>query len=442
MTGERTNVNQWLHIIVDYVHKELHEEGAYLLPLRLFMGIGWMRAMIEKLMEPGWYDGSALRAFLEAQLSAGHIQFPLYETLIQTVFLPNVYTLSWIIIIGQGLVGIGIFTGTFTNLALLGGLFMNFNFILIGRVAPSAFYVVIQIVLFISNNGSVLGVDNILDKYINSSFFVAQNDYKRKFLLIEKTSFLVLAVIGFAFAGYAFFHIQDFSPHSIEDSAMLLFILSNIGATTLLIAHFRLQPHDIDPPRISSPSDLIFVEGAVGNYVTWKVEDDNPDQYTIMSDGKVVQSGSWSANDEIAYNVDHLTAGTHRLVLTAIDWYGNSNTDAVIVSVLDAVKTDANRSLQLVQYFREMLQDQIENYEHSLNTVNSHKANLTQTMEALSQSERADVYQKYNSELTNLAERSSYLEHSIQHVKTILDDIDDYQFNQTHNGSDSQTISE
>lgn len=146
MTGERTNVNQWLHIIVDYVHKELHEEGAYLLPLRLFMGIGWMRAMIEKLMEPGWYDGSALRAFLEAQLSAGHIQFPLYETLIQTVFLPNVYTLSWIIIIGQGLVGIGIFTGTFTNLALLGGLFMNFNFILIGRVAPSAFYVVIQIV--------------------------------------------------------------------------------------------------------------------------------------------------------------------------------------------------------------------------------------------------------------------------------------------------------
>lgn len=161
-----------------------------------------------------------------------------------------------------------------------------------------------------------------------------------------------------------------------------------------------------------------------------------------MSDGKVVQSGSWSANDEIAYNVDHLTAGTHRLVLTAIDWYGNSNTDAVIVSVLDAVKTDANRSLQLVQYFREMLQDQIENYEHSLNTVNSHKANLTQTMEALSQSERADVYQKYNSELTNLAERSSYLEHSIQHVKTILDDIDDYQFNQTHNGSDSQTISE
>ena len=64
--------------------------------------------------------------------------------------------------IGQLLTGIAIGLGLFTNLALLGGLFMNLNFLLIGRVNPSAFYIVIQTVLFVGDAGMILGLDVLL----------------------------------------------------------------------------------------------------------------------------------------------------------------------------------------------------------------------------------------------------------------------------------------
>src|SRR4028119_729300 len=43
--------------------QELSKDGAYLLPLRLFIGMGWLRAGSEKIPDPGWEDGTELTAF-------------------------------------------------------------------------------------------------------------------------------------------------------------------------------------------------------------------------------------------------------------------------------------------------------------------------------------------------------------------------------------------
>ncbi len=51
--------------------RELSKDGAYLLPLRLFIGMGWLRASAEKIPDPGWYDGTALTAFLKDELAGG-----------------------------------------------------------------------------------------------------------------------------------------------------------------------------------------------------------------------------------------------------------------------------------------------------------------------------------------------------------------------------------
>lgn len=407
-----------------FIHKELHQEGAYLLPLRIFIGIGWLRAATEKLLEPDWYDGTALESFFEAQREEGLLRFPFYETLIDEVFIPNASVIGWIVIVGQILAGISILTGTFTNLGLIGGLFMNLNFILVGRTNPSAFYVVIQLVLFIGNTGAVLGVDTFLTKKIPYSFLVAQADHKRRFLTTERFSFLIMSIVFFAGAIFSFTYVQDFSPNSVDDPAMLLFILGNLGGMTLLIDFLRLQSPDKDPPEIDSPSDMAYPFGEVGKFIHWHVRDNNPDTYIIMENGKVLKSGNWLSGDEITYSLDHLSVGYHRIVLTVSDWFGNSNSDAIDVTILDPLKTESSRILNLLQYYRETLKDQLSTNESTLRVVQKQQNDLQESMANMAETTAKSIAEKYGIELGKISERKIYLQNTIDNIRDLLGSVD------------------
>lgn len=234
-----------------YLLVNLQSREALLLPMRFFIGLGWLRASVEKLVEPGWHDGSALTAFLNEQLATGTVHFPFYQTLITDLFQPNAQGLAWVIMIGQLLAGIAIVSGFFTNLALLGGLFMNLNFILIGQVNPSAFYVVMQGVLFVGNVGAIIGADAFLSQNVRTMFVTAQpppyqmHSAERRVFLIAAIAATVLAVVMIPF-------IRDFGPHSVDDPAMLLFILSLLSAMTCMI--LVLQQSVSVPQRQSIPA--------------------------------------------------------------------------------------------------------------------------------------------------------------------------------------------
>ncbi len=225
----------------NYVQRELQHEGAYLLPLRLFIGLGWMRASLEKMIEPEWHTGEALLRFFEGQIASGDIYFPFYQSLVTDFFAPNALPLSWIIIVGQFLAGAAISAGIFTNLALLGGLFMNLNFILVGRVNPSAFYIVIQTGLFIANTGAVLGADTIVSRYVPSMFIAAQPQFERADHSKDRWYFLALAIISWAISVMVIPYIRDYSPHSVDDPAMLMLILFALGGISLFIIFIRLS---------------------------------------------------------------------------------------------------------------------------------------------------------------------------------------------------------
>ena len=216
-------------------------ESAYLLPLRLFIGIGWLRAGLEKLTDSGWYNGEALAKFFREQLDVGLVVFPFYKWLIELVFEPNMVLLCWLVMLGEILVGLAILSGTFTNLALLAGIAMATNFILAGQVNPGAFYVVIQLVLFIANVGAILGVDYWLSKRITTTILVAQPKLQQIYHAIEKWFFLGLvgALTLAAIAVVPF--IRDYSFSSVSDPAMMLFVLAMIAAFSFFIAHVRLQ---------------------------------------------------------------------------------------------------------------------------------------------------------------------------------------------------------
>ncbi|OLS16956.1 MAG: hypothetical protein HeimC2_45340 [Candidatus Heimdallarchaeota archaeon LC_2] len=427
-SGLRLNTDR----LIRFVYKELHEEGAYLLPLRIFIGIGWLRAATEKLIETDWHDGTALIAFFEGKGEEGLLRFPFYEQIINDVFIPNASTISWIVIIAQLLIGFSIMTGTFTNLGLLGGLFLNLNFVLSGAVNPSAFYIVIQLVLFIGNNGAVLGIDSFISKYIPYSFLVAQKDYKRRFLKTEQLSFLFMGIAFFGGAAFSFQYIQDFSPNSVDDPAMLLFILGQLGGLVMFISFLRLQSPDKTPPEIEAPTDIAFVYGEIGKFIEWKVSDTNPDTYTIIVNGQVKKEGKWEAEDEIIYSLDNLSIGYHRIVLTVEDWYGNSNSDAVDVNVVDPLKSESSNVLYLLQYFRESLKEKLSNFESTLKTIEKQQLNLQDSMKNMDENTASAIAQKYGIEMEKLSERKLYVLNSITNINDLFSSIDHEQvkFNQ------------
>jgi len=223
--------------------RELSKDGAYLLPLRLFIGMGWLRASAEKIPDPGWYDGTALTAFLEEGLAGGHIAFPFYRTLITDVFLPNAGALGVIVMIGELLAGVAILVGMFTNAALLGGIFMNLNFILAGAPDPSAFYFLIQVALFVGGIGAIAGADTLLGRRVKNPLLVAQNRIPVRRFRTRERVFLGLATLWLGLAAYALAHVSTLDPgRSVEDPAMILGVLFGLSSVQAFIAYLRQRP--------------------------------------------------------------------------------------------------------------------------------------------------------------------------------------------------------
>ncbi|MCB0133176.1 MAG: hypothetical protein KDD78_20075 [Caldilineaceae bacterium] len=225
----------------EYLETELLKSNAFLLPLRLFIGLGWLRAGVEKLIDPLWWSGDKVTAFFEHQIAIDAVYFPFYDTLITQVFAPGALALSWIILIGELLVGMSILTGALTNLGLLAGIFMNLKFVLAGVVNPSAFYIVIQAVLLSANSGAVLGIDSVLARY-SGSFLIAQpHSSARGNKPSRRRISLVGGILCALAALLAVPYIRDFGPHSVDDPAMLLFILLSLGAMLLGIHFVRMS---------------------------------------------------------------------------------------------------------------------------------------------------------------------------------------------------------
>jgi thiosulfate dehydrogenase [quinone] large subunit len=229
--------------VLRFFKQELCKEGAYLLPLRLFIGLGWLRASAEKIVDPDWLGGAALAAFLQEKLAGDHVVFPFYRALIADVFLPNAAALSWIILIGQLLAGAAILLGLFTNAALLGGLFMNLNFILAGAPDPSAFYFVIQVALFIGGTGAIIGLDALLSRRIRTPLFVAKVGIKSWHFRSKERALLGLAVLSFGLAAYFLAHVRTYDPGlSVEDPAMILTVLFTLSSLQAFVSYLRQQP--------------------------------------------------------------------------------------------------------------------------------------------------------------------------------------------------------
>lgn len=229
---------------------ELGKDRAYLLPLRVFIGLGWLRAATEKIVDPGWYDGTELTAFLEQQLGWSQEAFPFYGALMEAVFLPGATVLGIIVILAQLLAGVSILAGYYTNAGLLVGLVMNVNFVLAGAVDPSTFYIVIQLVLFFGGAGTVLSVDAVRGAETHGPLLTApgrgagvQGEHHQRVYGVMAAVCLLFAV---AMAPY----VSTLAPATVvEDPAMILVVLAlfGAGASATSAVGVRHQPAHLGP---------------------------------------------------------------------------------------------------------------------------------------------------------------------------------------------------
>jgi thiosulfate dehydrogenase [quinone] large subunit len=127
-----------------------------LLPLRVFLALGWLRAGAEKLVDPTWWNGDQLRSFLTEH--AAEI-VPVYEPFARGVVEPLAAPVTWLVTTTQVLIGVAILLGYRFNLAVAAGIVLNFHFMLAGSVNPSIFYIAIGVTLILGNAGAVASVD-------------------------------------------------------------------------------------------------------------------------------------------------------------------------------------------------------------------------------------------------------------------------------------------
>jgi thiosulfate dehydrogenase [quinone] large subunit len=138
--------------------------------LRLYVGYEWLTAGIEKLQNPVWFGSKAgvgLTGFVQGALqktSGAHADVQgWYAWFLQQVVLPNAAAWSYMVTIGEVLVGVGLIVGAFTGIAAFFGGFMNANYLMAGTVStnPMLFVIATWLVLAWKTAG-YLGADRIL----------------------------------------------------------------------------------------------------------------------------------------------------------------------------------------------------------------------------------------------------------------------------------------
>ncbi|MEO5724516.1 MAG: hypothetical protein ABIQ39_12330 [Ilumatobacteraceae bacterium] len=124
-----------------------------LAPLRIFLAVGWLRAAAEKLVEPTWWNGSILRSFVAIQR---HTALPFFRPLMTGVASPFAVVVAALVLATEIGVGVALIVGRRMRLALWTGTMLNVAFVLSGVVNPSAFYLVMEIVLLLGLTGGVI----------------------------------------------------------------------------------------------------------------------------------------------------------------------------------------------------------------------------------------------------------------------------------------------
>ncbi len=127
-----------------------------LLPVLAFLGLGWLRAGSEKLIDLDWWTGQYLSKWLVDHQDTAISVFPLVSDYVFSRLTPSI---AFIVMGAQFFIGYGLLTGRSMRPALQTAIALNLCFVVMGEVTPSAFYLVIELSLLTGLNLGLIGND-------------------------------------------------------------------------------------------------------------------------------------------------------------------------------------------------------------------------------------------------------------------------------------------
>jgi thiosulfate dehydrogenase [quinone] large subunit len=153
--------------------------------LRIYVGWEWLSRGFDKNFSAdsinwvGSQAGSHVTAFMQGALNKSTGAHPdvqwLYADFAKYLALPHATIFSFLTAWGELAVGIALIFGCFTTFALLGALFLNFNYLFAGTVSMNPVLILIEmILLWIGAASYYLGIDRILLPKLRKSFFVVE----------------------------------------------------------------------------------------------------------------------------------------------------------------------------------------------------------------------------------------------------------------------------
>lgn len=140
VTGRHLRIRR-IDIARNLVTERLTGSPAWVLAIQLFIGLGWLRAATEKMIDPTWLSGEYLTSFLAEHepLTVGW-----YRPFLDAFVAPNIWLVSAIVLVLQLGAGVSLVSGRFVHAGLAAGMFLNLQFVAAGAVDPSVFYLLSQ----------------------------------------------------------------------------------------------------------------------------------------------------------------------------------------------------------------------------------------------------------------------------------------------------------
>jgi thiosulfate dehydrogenase (quinone) large subunit len=125
--------------------------------VRLWLGYEWLSAAWGKWAEGGWVGagaGGAVKGYAQgaiAQTAGEHPQVTgWYASFLENVVLPNAALFSYLVILGETLVGVALVLGVFTGIAAFFGVFMNASFLFAGTAGANPLMAIVAILIVLA----------------------------------------------------------------------------------------------------------------------------------------------------------------------------------------------------------------------------------------------------------------------------------------------------
>jgi len=131
-------------LIRKLIAERFDDRPSWIILIETFIGLGWIRAGVEKIIASDWWDQTVIDTFVETHAD---LTIPWYRPFLDHIIMPLAPVLVVAIVIAQLGAGLSIVLARSLHVGIFIGMTLNLNFILIGAVNPSIFYLMLQAVI-------------------------------------------------------------------------------------------------------------------------------------------------------------------------------------------------------------------------------------------------------------------------------------------------------